>query len=70
MFPASGADGERVVLHTLFDFKTIAAGFALVLVDGHDSFPPTSPVYLVIWSIWFVWFFGLDATNRINKTNR
>ena len=47
MLPAFLTDGKGVILHTLLDLKLIRAAFTLVLVDWHDSFPPSNPVCLV-----------------------
>ena len=61
MLPAFLADGEGVILHTLLDLKLIRAAFTLVLVDWHDSFPPTSPVCLVslVYLVCFVYLVAL-----------
>ena len=61
MLPAFLADGEGVILHTLFDFKPISAAVTLVLVDWHDSFPPTSQVCLVslVYLVCFVYLVAL-----------
>ena len=69
MFSAKRADGEGVVLHTLFDLKPIRAGVTLVLVDWHVSFPPSGPVCLVLL-VCFVYLVSLVSFNQTNETNQ